>query len=150
VILDAPVRVVQTETHQGKCMFRNLFVLVIVGLLVACTTQGDGATDGTLETDASMVAEESGAAMGTATAACEESFAPLAGMEIEETSDLGDVPDEVQPTVEACESVADWIAGAQTALGIEVTTGGADFLLRLQCDDESLSDTAICEELSAP
>jgi hypothetical protein len=129
-------------------MFRNLFVLVIIGLLAACTTQGDGATDGTLEPDASM-AQESGTATG-ASAACEESFAPLAEMEISETSDLSDVPDDVQPTVEACESVADWIAGAQAALGIEVSAGGADFLLRFQCEDQSVSGAPICEELSAP
>jgi hypothetical protein len=130
-------------------MFRNLFIFVVIALLAACTTQGDGATDGTVDTDASM-AQESGGATGTASAACEESFAPLAEMEISETSDLGDVPDEVQPTVEACESVADWIAGAQSALGIEVSAGGADFLLRTQCDDPAMTDAPICEELAAP
>jgi hypothetical protein len=131
-------------------MFRNLFVLVVIGLLAACTTQGDGAADETLEITPSMAAEGSGPAMGTASAACEESFAPLADMDISDTSQLADLQEEVQPTVEACESVADWIAGAQQALGIEVSAGGADFLLRLQCEDTALTDAPICEELAAP
>ncbi len=129
-------------------MFRNLIVLVVIGLLAACTTQGDGTTDETLEATPSTAA--TGAAMGTASAACEDSFAPLADMDVSDTSDLADLPDDVQPTVEACESVADWTAGAQQVLGIEVTAGGADFLLRLQCQDTDLTDAPICEELAAP
>jgi hypothetical protein len=131
-------------------MFRKLTVLVFIGLLAACTTQGDGAADETLETTPSMAAEGTGAATGTASAACEEAFAPLAEMEIEDTSHLADLPDEVQPTVEACESVADWTAGAQQVLGVEVSAGGADFLLRFQCEDTELTDAPICEELAAP
>src|ERR687895_2569868 len=128
-------------------MFRHLLTVAVVGLLAACTTQGDGAPDGTLETDPSIALESPGA-MDGASAACEESFGPLADMEISDTSELADLPDEVQPTVEACESVADWTAGAQQVLGIEVSAGGADFLLRLQCEDTDLTDTPICEELA--
>jgi hypothetical protein len=130
-------------------MFRHLLTLAVVALLAACTTQGDGAADGTMEADPSLPAD-SPAAMDGASAACAESFAPLADMEVSTTSDLADLPDEVQPTVEACESVADWTAGAQEALGIEVTAGGADFLLRLNCEDAGLADTPICQELAAP
>jgi hypothetical protein len=129
-------------------MFRHLLIVAMVGLLAACT-QPDGAADGTLETDPSIPIG-SPAAMDGASAACEESFAPLADMDISDTSALADLPDEVQPTVEACESVADWTAGAQEVLGIEVSAGGADFLLRLQCEDTDLTDTPICEELAAP
>jgi hypothetical protein len=131
-------------------MFRNLTVLIFVGLLAACGTQGNGAAEETLDITPSMAAEGTGAPAGTASAACEESFAPLADMEVADTSDLADLPDEVQPTVEACESVADWIAGAQQVLGIEVSAGGADFLLRFHCEDTSLTDAPICEELAAP
>ena len=138
------------ETHQGRRMFRRFTVLVVIGLLAACTTQGDGAAEETLETTPSMVAEGTGAAVGTASPECEEAFAPLADMDVSDTSDLADLPDEVQPTVEACQSVADWIAGAQQVLGIEVTAGGADFLLRFHCEDTSLTDAPICEELAAP
>jgi hypothetical protein len=123
-------------------MYRFLIAVALVGMLAACTTnQGDGTTG-------SPSATGSGGAPTGASAACEESFAPIAEMEISSVSDLGDLPQEVQPTVEACESVADWIAGAQQAIGIEVRPGAADFLLRVHCDDPSMGDVPICEELS--
>lgn len=129
-------------------------LVMIVGLvgLVGCTTQGDG--DTTTESDgtaasvvASASAGASGEASGTASAACAEAFAPLAEQEITSTSELGDLAEEVQPTIEACESVADWIAGAQDVVEEEVRPGTADLLLRIQCENPSLSNTLICEEL---
>lgn len=134
-------------------MFRYLIVLVLAGLLAACASQGDGATNGAAGASASAGAPSSagasGGATGTASAACSEAFAPLAELEISSMSELGDLQDEVQPTVEACESVADWIAGAQEVIEDEVRPGTADFLLRVACDDLSLARTPICEELAS-
>ncbi len=133
-------------------MKRIVTALALVGLLAACSAQGDGGTNSTApgaSTAASAAASDAGStgASGTASAACAEAFAPLAEMGISSISELGDLAAEVQPTVEACESVADWIAGAGEVVEGEVNPGPADFLLRVQCDDLSLANTPICEEL---
>jgi len=132
-------------------MFRFLTVLVLASLLVACTNQGDGDPDDSADSVASRPASASpgasGGTPGTASAACADAFAPLVEMDISSISELGDLPDEVQPTVEACESVADWIAGAGEVIGGEINPGAADFLLRVHCDDLSLARAPICEEL---
>jgi hypothetical protein len=133
-------------------MKRVLTAMAIFGLLAACSAQGDGSTESTAPA-ASMAAsaDASGGAAtgasGTASAGCAEAFAPLVEMEISSMSELGDLAAEVRPTVEACESVADWIAGAGEVIGGEVNPGSADFLLRVQCNDLSLANTSICEEL---
>ena len=137
-------------------MRKLIITLAVASLLVACTTaDGDGESDAdaSLGTEPSAVASGStGAAAsgpaGTASAACEEAFAPIADLEVESASDLGDLA-EVEGTVESCESVADWTAGAEGALGIEVRAGTADLLLRIRCEDPSLSSAAICEELAS-
>ena len=129
-------------------MKRIVIALATAGLLAACSAQGDGAGESTgTDASASASAAASGGASGTASAACTEAFAPLVDMEISSMSDLGDLSDEVQPTVEACESVADWMAGASVVIGSEVNPGSADFLLRVHCQDLSLAGTPICEEL---
>ncbi len=134
-------------------MFRYLIVLVLAGLLAACANQGGGASNGAAGSSASSGAPSSagasGGAAGTASAACAEAFAPLAELEITSMSELGDLQEEVQPTVEACESVADWIAGAQEVVADEVRPGTADFLLRVACNDLSLARTQVCEELAS-
>ena len=130
-------------------MKRVLTALAIVGLLAACSAQGDGSTESTApaaSTAASAAASDAGAT-GTASAACAEAFAPLAEMGISSISELGDLAAEVQLTVEACESVADWMAAADEVIEGEVNPGPSDFLLRVQCDDLSLANTPICEEL---
>lgn len=132
-------------------MKKLVMLVALAGLLIGCTTQGDGDTDGSVPAAASGTAgssaDASGEASGTASAACAEAFAPLAEQEITSTSELGDLAEEVQPTIDACESVADWIAGAQTVVSEEVRPGTADLLLRIQCEDLSLANTPICEEL---
>ena len=132
-------------------MSRILIVMAVVGLLVACTTQGDGAADasaGGAESSAGASAGASGAA-STASAPCEEAFAPIAVMEVSSISDLGDLPEELRPTIEGCESVADWVAGAGQAIDIEVNPNTARLLLDINCADQSLDDTPICEELAS-
>jgi hypothetical protein len=129
-------------------MKRYASVMALAGLLAACSGQGgggDASTAPAASTAASAASSE--AASGTASAACTEAFAPLAELGITSTSELGDLQEEVQPTIESCESVADWIAGAQTVVADEVRPGTADLLLRIQCEDLSLGNTAICEEL---
>ena len=132
-------------------MFRFVTVLLLASLLIGCTTQGDGEPDDSAGPVASGTTSASpgasGGTPGTASAACAEAFAPLVEMEIRTMSELGDLSEEVQPTVETCESVADWIAGAGEVIGGEVNPGSADFLLRVHCDDLSLARAPICEEL---
>jgi len=133
-------------------MKKIVILLALVGLLAACSAPGEGGTQSTAPAaSAGASAEPSDAGStgtaGTPSAACAEAFAPLVEMDISSMSELGDLAAEVQPTVEACESVADWIAGAGEVIGGEVNPGSADFLLRVQCDDLSLASTPICEEL---
>jgi hypothetical protein len=133
-------------------MKKIVILLAVSGLLAACSAQGEGGTGSTAPaTSAGTSADASDAgstgAAGTPSATCAEAFAPLVDMDISSMSELGDLAEEVQPTVEACESVADWTAGAAEVIGEEVNPGTADFLLRVQCDDLSLARTPICEEL---
>jgi hypothetical protein len=128
-------------------MSRTLIIVALVGLLVGCTAQGDGEPDASVASTASATASAPGTTSGAASAACAEAFAPLVEMDISSMSELGDLPAEVQPTVEACESVADWMAGADEVIGGQVNPGSADFLLRVHCGDLSLARTPICEEL---
>jgi hypothetical protein len=140
-------------------MYRFLIVLVLAGLMVACTDQGDSASDQPLGSAASVGAAgsggaeasagASGASAGSASAPCGESFGPLAELDVTTVSELGDLPNEVQPTIEACESVDDWIAGAQQVVADEIDPDTAVFLLRINCEDLSLARTLICEELAS-
>jgi hypothetical protein len=127
-------------------MKRLLTGLAVAGLLAACGTQGGGESPGGT---AMGTATDSGAATGTASPACEEAFAPLADLEIETTSDLGDLTAELEPTIEGCESVVDWIAGAQQVVEGEVNPSTAEMLLGIQCNDPSLASSPVCEDLAA-
>jgi hypothetical protein len=137
-------------------MFRFLIALVVAGALAACSTSGGGSTGPSLGANssagagASAPADASGAAgstvAGEPSAACAEAFAPLAELGLDSTSDLGDLA-EVEVTVERCESIADWTAGAQQVVEGEISPGAVDLLLGFRCDDPSLSGTPICEEL---
>jgi hypothetical protein len=128
----------------------RLFIgLALVGLLAACTTQGDGTTDAPI---GSTDAESTGAPDGTsttATPACEEAFAPLAGEEIASISELGDLVAELEPTIETCESVDDWIAGAQTVVAEDINPSTARLLLGIQCNDPGLANSPVCQELAS-
>jgi len=129
-------------------MHRLLIIVALVGLLAGCATQGNGTStepDGSVPMASSS---ESGAVAGAPSPACAEAFGPIADMNLSETADLGDLTDELDPTIENCESVADWIAGAQEAIAGEVRPGTADLLLRIRCQSPTLSSSAICDELS--
>jgi hypothetical protein len=124
-------------------MKRIVIVPAIAILLVACANQGGG---GSVEPGSSTA----GTAEGTASApspACAEAFAPIAEQNLSSLSELGDLQAELQPTVQDCESVADWVAGASQALGIDANPNTAAMLLQSACTDQSLSRTAICDEL---
>ncbi len=125
-------------------MIRFLTIVALAGLLNACSTQGDGQTDQSPDSSASGSAP---AANDEPSAACAEAFAPLAEMELTSTSDLGELA-EVEATVENCESVADWMAGAQQVVENEVRPGAADLLLRIRCEAGGLSGMPICAELN--
>ena len=128
-------------------MFRFLILVALAGLLAACNTQGDGQSTQSPGPSAPVPSASAGTATGEPSAACAEAFAPLAEMELTSTSDLGELA-EVELTVASCESVADWMAGAQQVVENEVSPGAADLLLRIRCEAGSLSRTPICEELN--
>jgi hypothetical protein len=132
-------------------MKRIMTAVALVGLLAACSTQGGGtgSTAPVASTAASAAASDAAStgSTGTASADCAAAFAPIADLGIQSTSELGDLAEEVRPTVESCESVADWIAGAQEVVADEVRPGTADLLLRIQCEDMGLAGTPICQEL---
>ena len=127
-------------------MRRFLTLVALAGLLAACSTQGDGQTNQSPSSSAPDTSGSARTATDEPTAACAAAFAPLAEMELTSTSDLGELA-EVDLTIASCESVADWMAGAQQVVDNEVRPGAADLLLRIRCEAGSLSGTPICEEL---
>jgi hypothetical protein len=129
-------------------MKRSLIVLALVGLLAACGEQG-GAASGGPAGSTSASAAGSDAAASSPTAACAEAFAPIADLDIGSLSDLGDHKAEVEPTIAGCESVADWIAGAQQVIDIQINPNTVALLLNIDCADQSLDDTPICKELAS-
>lgn len=134
-------------------MHRLMSVVALAALLVGCTgqetAQSDEPTTGSAAASADAPGGDAGSPSGEASAACAEAFAPIAELEVTSLSDLGDVPDEVQPTIASCESVADWIAGAQTVIDGEISPNTAAFLLRMNCEEQALASTPICEELAS-
>jgi hypothetical protein len=128
-------------------MNRFLTGLALASLLAACATQG-GASGEPLGS-APIASAGAGPVTGGASSACQEAFAPLADTEVASLSDLGDLQAELQPTIESCESVADWIAGAQELLPEEVNPSTAEMLLGIQCNDPALSNSRVCEDLAS-
>ena len=129
-------------------MKRIIIVLAIAGLLVACTDQGGAGSGGPVGSSVAS-AQGSAGALSSPSAACSEAFAPLAEMEIGSVSDLGDLQAELEPTIESCASVADWIAGAQQVVDDDVNPNTVAILLSISCQDQSLDSTPICEELAS-
>ena len=129
-------------------MKRPLIVLALMGLLAGCAGQG-GAASGGLAGSSGASAAEPGSAAGSPSAACAEAFAPIADLDIGSLSDLGDHKAEVEPTIAGCESVADWIAGAQQVINVEINPNTVALLLNIDCADQSLDDTPICKELAS-
>ena len=129
-------------------MKRILIVLAIAGLLVACTDQG-AASGGPSGTAVGQSPGASGGTSGTATSACSQAFAPLTELEIGSLSDLADLQAEVEPTIQSCESVSDWIAGAQQVVDDNINPNTVALLLKINCQDQSLDSTPICEELAS-
>ncbi len=134
-------------------MFRFLTVVALAATLVACTGQGDGATD---QPSASSVSgpvtgspDATGAAGSSASDECTDSFSALADTGATSITELGDLPDEVAPTIETCESVDEWISAAQETLGSEFNPNTAALLLRMNCSDLSLANSTICQELAS-
>lgn len=138
-------------------MTRNIIIVALIGLLAACSTQGDGTTtDSSDQAEPTVVASASAGASGDtsngpageASAACGEAFAAMAGEEVTSLSDLADL-EGVEATIQQCESVADWMAGAGELIGEEVNPATARLLLDIRCDVPSLADTAVCEDVAA-
>jgi hypothetical protein len=137
-------------------MSRNLYALALVGLLAACSAQGDDTTDTSTEAAPSTAASASAGASdnttdgtaGTPSAACDEAFAALGDQEVTSLSDLADL-EGVEATIEPCESVADWSAGARELIGEEVNPSTVQLLLEIRCELPALADSAVCEEVAS-
>jgi len=128
-------------------MKRPLIALALVGLLAACGDQGGGQSGGPVGSSGESAG--AGSPATEPTAACAEAFAPIADLDISALSDLGDHKAEVAPTIQGCESVADWIAGAQQVIDVEINPNTVALLLNIDCADQSLDDSAICKELAS-
>ena len=128
-------------------MKRPLVLLALVGLLAACGDQGGGQSGGPV--GSSGASSGAGSASTEPTAACAEAFAPIADLDISALSDLGDHKAEVAPTIQSCESVADWIAGAQQVIDVEINPNTVALLLNIDCADQSLDDSPICKEIAS-
>lgn len=137
-------------------MSRNLIALGLVGLLAACSAQGGDTTDMSTGAAPSTAASASAGASdgaidgsgGTPSAGCGEAFAALGDQEVTSLSDLADL-EGVEATIEQCESVADWMAGAGELIGEEVNPSTAQLLLEIRCELPSLADSAVCEEIAS-
>jgi hypothetical protein len=138
-------------------MTRNIIIVALIGLLAACSTQGDGTTtESSDQAGATAVASASAGASGDAStgptgdasAACGEAFAALAAEDVTSLSDLADL-EGVEATIQQCESVADWMAGAGELIGEEVNPSTAQLLLEIRCELPSLADSAVCEEVAS-
>lgn len=133
-------------------MKKLLILLTLVGLLAACATTGGASSDSSASGDTGSApaasAVPSGGASGSVSAACAEAFAPISDLAPDSLSDLGDL-DEVVATVQACESIADWSAGASEVIGGEVNPNVARMLLEIRCADPGAGDAPICEELTS-
>jgi hypothetical protein len=128
-------------------MKRPLMLSALVILLAACGDQGSGQSGGPVGSSGASVG--SGSASSGPTAACAEAFAPIADLDISALSELGDHKAEVEPTIQNCESVADWIAGAQQVIDVEINPNTVALLLNIDCADQSLDDSPICKELAS-
>jgi hypothetical protein len=124
-------------------MKRPIVLLALVALLAACGEQSGSPVGSSGESAGA------GSASTEPTAACAEAFAPIADLDISALSDLGDHKAEVAPTIQSCESVADWIAGAQQVIDVEINPNTVALLLNIDCADQSLDDSPICKELAS-
>ena len=128
-------------------MKRPLMLLALVVLLAACGDQGGGQSGGPVGSSGASAGP--GSPSSEPTADCAEAFAPIADLDISALSDLGDHAAEVEPTIKSCESVADWIAGAQQVIDVEINPNTVALLLNIDCADQSLDDSPICKEIAS-
>lgn len=137
-------------------MPRNLIIVALIGLLAACSAQGDGTTDTSTQAEPSPVDSASVGASdaastgpaGSASAACGDAFAALDAEDVTSLSDLAEL-EGVEATIQQCESIADWMAGAGELIGEEVNPSTAQLLLEIRCELPSLADSAVCEEVAS-
>jgi hypothetical protein len=153
-------------------MFRFLLAIAMAALLAACEGLGEEKTaepslageggvasppaipspspEATFDVEPSVPASPDvspGSGTGTGTAeTCDDAWARLAGQNLSSTSELAELTDEVEATIAACETVAEWVDGAQTVVD-DIDTSSAEFFLRMRCEEQALSDTPLCEEL---
>jgi hypothetical protein len=134
-------------------MFRLLTVLTLAGMLVACTDQGEPATDQPSPSPVSSPLtgspDASDAADGSASSECTEAFGGIEDAGATSITDLGDLREEVEPTIEACQSLEEWVAAAQEVIADDINPNTAALLLRMNCGSPSMANTPLCQELAS-
>ncbi len=134
-------------------MFRLLVVVAVAGLMAACTGQGDQPTDQStgspVSTPISGSPDASGATGAGASPECTESFSGVADTGASSITELGDLGEEVEATIEACESLDEWVAAAEEVIGDDINPNTAALLLRMNCGSPSMANTPLCQELAS-
>ena len=112
-------------------MKRTMIVLAIAGLLVACTDQGGAGSGRASRLIGRGAAESGGAASDPSAAATRHSPRSQRWRSVLcPTSATSRA--EVEPTIQSCESVADWIAGAQQVVDDDINPNTVALLLKHQ------------------
>lgn len=127
--------------HRRK-MRRAVLVFVSLLSLVSCGSDGDadeiGSSPTTVDEGGSLRSDDE-----LPTQACIDAFETVVA-----SDDAARSPEDLDPAIGACESLADWEAAAEARPG---ALEGADpeSFARTRCEEaEGLADTPVCEELS--
>jgi flagellin-like hook-associated protein FlgL len=143
---------------------RFLTAILLAGLLAACAGAGD-ASPSEVESlpdlfspsieesaeesaDASPDASMDATSDGAMAMDCADAFDELAAEDVDSLSDLTAVTDELDDTIEACDSVEEWLDEAEQRLP-DVDLTGAESFLEARCEEAELSDSLLCAELTS-
>ncbi|MGH2455474.1 MAG: hypothetical protein ACRDHD_04365 [Candidatus Limnocylindria bacterium] len=128
--------------------------LLVAGLLAACDAGATTPSEQPIPTVESSASAEASAAEtmddeSPAAMTCDEAVAAIDVEEIAAAGDLESVTDELDDTIAACDSVADWEDAVGDALpGVDISD--AERFITDRCDENAtLAASPICEELAA-
>jgi len=138
---------------------RYLLTLLLAGALAACT--GTATSDPTSDASLDLFSAAPSAAMSEdmdashdmssddATAMdCEGAFDDLAAEDVDSITDLASLTDDLDDTIEACESVDEWTSQAEQAMP-DVDLTDVEMFLAARCEESTLVDSSLCEELAS-
>ncbi len=133
---------------------RYLIAVLMMGLLAACTMGASTPTEQPLpsiEMSVEESAEESIAASPDETTAaamtCEEAWAEIALTEVSSVEELETIAEDLDATIENCESLEEWLDQASVLLPM-VDTAEVEAWAAERCEEnDTLSDSAICTEI---